>query len=400
VTRTKVGLVLCLAVTLLESNARSQERQSFQVLPKSVPQSVADAPGYAGYVGDEVCGSCHHDRFGTFQLTAHHRTSQLPNANSIAGPFAPPENTVKTIDPALSFRMEIRNGGFYETAIFGEPPHSKQHSEMIGIVVGSGKKGQTYLYWKGDELYELPISYWIELRRWVNSPGYLDGTANFDRPVIPRCVECHATYFDSLSPAPLQNRFDKTNFVLGISCERCHGPGAEHVKDQRSATGNATIVNPAKLSRERKMDTCAQCHGGLGESVAPAFSFRPGEPLANYIKLQPPAPCARVDVHGNQVALLEKSRCFQSSNLSCTTCHDEHEPERPAASYSNRCIECHQPEKCGMYKKLGSQISKNCIDCHMPIQQSNLIVSDLGGSQARAKVRNHWIKIYADSPGH
>jgi hypothetical protein len=53
-----------------------------------------------------------------------------------------------------------------------------------------------------------------------------------------------------------------------------------------------------------------------------------------------------------------------------------------------------------MYTKLGSQIAKNCIDCHMPVQKSNLIVSDVNGADTRAKVRNHWIKVYSDSPGH
>ena len=55
---------------------------------------------------------------------------------------------------------------------------------------------------------------------------------------------------------------------------------------------------------------------------------------------------------------------------------------------------CHQPEKCGMYAKLGSQIANNCIDCHMPVQKSNLIVSDVNGTDTRAKVRNHFNDIY------
>ena len=272
--------------------------------------------------------------------------------------------------------------------------------EAFGLVIGSGRKGQTYLYWKGDELFELPVSYWVELGRWVNSPGYLDGTANFDRPVIPRCVECHATYFEPLTPAPLGNRYDRTDFILGISCERCHGPGQGHVSRHRSSATTATtssaddIVNPAKRPRDRQIDVCAQCHGGLGEEIAPAFSFRPGESLDAFIKLQRLGPDSKVDVHGNQAALLEKSRCFQSSgSMTCSTCHDEHAPERTAANYSSRCLACHQPEKCGMYARLGSQIASDCINCHMPVQKSNLIVSDVNGTDMRAKVRNH-------SPGH
>jgi hypothetical protein len=410
VARIRVVFLLLLAITVRAADARPQQPPFSRAPDQTISPASASKWNAAGYVGDDVCGSCHQDKFGTFQPTAHHRTSQLPSAHSIAGKFTPPGNIMKTIDPGLSFRMDARDGSFYQTAVFGEPPHTKEHAEAFGLVIGSGRKGQTYLYWKGDQLFELPVSYWIELGRWINSPGYLDGTANFDRAVIPRCVECHASYFEPLTPAPLGNRYDQTDFVLGISCERCHGPGQEHVTLHRGAATAATvvmspaadgIVNPTKLSRDRQIAVCAQCHGGLGEEVAPAFSFKPGDSLDAFIKLQRPGPDAKVDVHGNQAALLERSRCFQSSGtMACTTCHDEHAPERPAASYSSRCLTCHQPEKCGMYKKMGPKIANNCIDCHMPVQKSNLIVSDVNGTDMRAQVRNHWIKVYRDPPEH
>ncbi|MGB2592585.1 MAG: multiheme c-type cytochrome [Candidatus Acidiferrum sp.] len=403
----RVGLSLALAVVLQTGCVWAQEKPSGATSRQdaSTSDATTEKPGHAGYVGDAACGACHRDKFETFQLTAHHRTSQLPSAASIDGKFTPPGNIMRTADPGLSFRMDARNGGFYQTAVFGEPPHAKEHSEEFGIVVGSGGKGQTYLYWRGDGLFQLPVSYWTQLGQWVNSPGYLDGTADFDRAVIPRCLECHATYFETLAPARLKNRYDRTNFVLGISCERCHGPGEEHVSQERSATAASSgdapaIANPGKLPRDRQMDVCAQCHAGAGDSIAPAFSFQPGESLANFISLQKPAADGKVDVHGNQVALLERSKCYQSSaNLTCATCHDEHAPERSAASYSSRCLTCHAAEKCGMFAKLGAKIAENCIDCHMPLQESNLIVSDVDGREVKARVRNHWIKIYGETSG-
>jgi hypothetical protein len=84
----------------------------------------------------------------------------------------------------------------------------------------------------------------------------------------------------------------------------------------------------------------------------------------------------------------------------CSTCHNEHAPERAAVSYSNRCLTCHEPAKCGMYSKLGLQIASNCIHCHMPVQQSKVIVSDVNGTDVKANVRNHWIKVYGESSGH
>jgi mono/diheme cytochrome c family protein len=71
-----------------------------------------------------------------------------------------------------------------------------------------------------------------------------------------------------------------------------------------------------------------------------------------------------------------------------------HAPERAAASYSEKCLQCHQDRDCGEYVKLGAKLRENCIDCHMPVQDSNLIVSDLVGEQVKARIRNHWIKVY------
>jgi hypothetical protein len=134
-------------------------------------------------------------------------------------------------------------------------------------VIVSGGKGQSDLFWNEDELFQLPVGYSTVLGQWINGPAYRDGTANFTRPIIPRCLECHAAYFKAFEPLPSGNRYDKTNFVLGISCESCHGPGREHVARYSSKTragSDPAIVNPAKLSQDRQFDVCSQCHGGQG----------------------------------------------------------------------------------------------------------------------------------------
>ena len=365
------------------------------------------------FAGDAACGSCHSAIANGYLRTAHHLTSQIPSENSVTGKFAPGSNTLRTYDPNLHFVMTAAKGGYYETAVFWQPPDEQEQTERIDLVIGSGQRGQTYLYWKGDRLFQLPVSFWAPLSEWVNSPGYTDGTADFTRPVVPRCLECHATHFTAIPSPPLNNRYRRDSGVLGISCERCHGPGREHVALVKSRLSNAQslpsnaapvmaapenlkIVNPVNLPRERQIEVCAQCHGGLGEERAPAFSYTPGQPLESFLHLLRPDPSAKVDVHGNQVALLERSRCFQnSSKITCNFCHDVHTTERAAASYSDRCLTCHKPENCGMYPKLGAEIANNCIDCHMPVQDSNAIVSNVGGKQVKMQIRSHWIKIYS-----
>ncbi len=305
---------------------------------------------------------------------------------------------MKTFNPELTFLMEARNGHFCQTAIWRRSGHTTKHTEQIDLVIGSATKGQTYLYWKQNGLFELPVSYWTQLHQWVNSPGYVDGSADFDRPVLPRCLECHTTYAQPINASPSENHYDRGSIVLGISCERCHGPGREHV-EMHSRTSESSIekriMPPVGLSRDRQIEICAQCHGGAGESVAPAFSFRPGEKLSDYIRLQPANATDRLDVHGNQTILLERSRCFQASpQMSCSTCHDVHRPERPAAEYSAQCLDCHRVDQCGIFAKVGKKIASNCIDCHMPVQPSNTLVLDADDKRLQANVRNHWIRVY------
>jgi Cytochrome c554 and c-prime len=396
-----VMMIVCLA-TLSSSSWAVAPQQTGTSDPSEANTSVNEkGPAErSGYLGDAACKECHQEIAETYAHTAHHLTSQLPNKDSILGKFTGGANILGTSDPDLHFRMEARESGFYETAVFWQPPDEKMRTERIDIVTGSGEKGQTYLYWKGNQLFQLPVSYWTELKGWINSPGFSEGVANFDRPIPPSCLECHATYFESIASEQAENYYKKTSFVLGISCERCHGPGRQHAENERlkfapASAGTHSIVNPSSLARDRQVEVCAQCHGGIGQPIAPAFSYVPGQQLENYIKLPRPDADARVDVHGNQVALMQRSRCYQNSQLMCATCHEVHSPEHPSASYSVKCLQCHKDRDCGEFVKLGAKIWENCVDCHMPVQDSNLIVADLKGKQVKARIRNHWIKVYA-----
>jgi hypothetical protein len=376
-----IGVVLgLLAVLNVFGQSNTQLRQ--------VPLPTRD-----NYIGDGACGSCHREKVETFHQTAHYLTSRLPDKDSILGKFTPDANAPKTSNPQLSFRMDEKENGFFQTAVQGIPPYTTERTERFGLVIGSGGKGQTYLFWKGDQLFQLPVSYWAELG-WVNSPGYRDGVANFDRPTIPRCLECHATYFESAPPPP--NRYSKAGFVVGITCEKCHGPGREHAQRESSrvsGSSDSAILNPAKFSRDGQMDLCAWCHAGAGVGIAKTFSYLPGEPLDKYLELPQPDPKAEVDVHGSQVELLEKSRCFRSSAMTCLTCHDVHTSQHDLAAFSQRCLSCHKPETV-MFPKVNHQVASDCIGCHMPKQPTNLIVFDWNGKKARPEVRSHWIKIY------
>ena len=406
-----LALTSCAAGIFGTQDKQTPPEQAEAQSPKAM--SKTGAPAQSGsvmkqkmiprseYVGDEVCGQCHKDKFDTYEKTAHHLTSQIANKDTIAGNFKPGSNTMATTNPNLTFRMDAKGDGFYQTAIWVEGSGTRTHTERLDLVTGSGAKGQTYLYWRDNQLFQLPVSYSTVLQRWINSPGYRDGTADFERAIIPRCLECHATYFESVFPDPELNMYDTKNFVLGISCERCHGPGRGHAEKYRSespAYAAGAIVNPAKLSPPRQTDVCVQCHGGQGDRfLLPAFSYVPGQPLDKYIDLGPVDSAKDVDVHGKQWKLLIKSRCYQmSANMNCSTCHDVHKKEPDLAVMSQNCLSCHKVEATATHKKEGEGIVENCIDCHMPKLESKVVDLDIDGKKVRPRFRSHWIKIYSE----
>jgi hypothetical protein len=416
-----VGVALCFSAA--SSGQQATDRTTGDAEGSGAAQQATAAGTYQerGYVGDSACKACHVSEFESYLTTRHHLDSTLPSAETIHGHFDLGRDTMASLDPGVSFRMTTKGGEFYESSLEGTPGHQKAQTEKMEVVIGSGKKGQSYLYWRGDELFELPVSYWTSLDRWVNSPGYVDGTADFGRAITPRCMECHASFIQELSGGSKTGfHYSKKSLATGISCERCHGAGAEHVRSKSASAGTVTSsaglsggaggtpitaaagkIPPLGFERDRQVEICAQCHGGIGKNLSPAFSFKPGEALAPHISLEL-NPLARVDVHGNQVALLEKSRCFQSSgSMTCSTCHNLHEPERTAASYSDKCLTCHQASACPTFSKMPTPAVTNCVDCHMPLQESNSLRVDLDNQQVPIKVRSHWIRVYpSQAPAH
>ena len=168
---------------------------------------------------DDACRSCHAAQVESFHKTAHFLTSSDtdPTHPSSAN-FAPGENILKTSNPNLSFHMDAK-GNFF-TANCGSPQHRALRE--IRLVIGSGDKGQTYLFWDEDQLFQLPVSYWKDwLGKQPRLPRWLRGLRAPNHPPLPGMPR---DLFRSTAAAR-SNRYNTTGYSLGIQCEKCHGPG-------------------------------------------------------------------------------------------------------------------------------------------------------------------------------
>lgn len=359
-------------------------------------------PELQGFVRPEVCGECHADKFDSHARTAHFRTSREASPDTVLGQFTGPDSRLSTRDPNLYFEMTTDGDRLVQRAVVQHGGRRYEHTEPFDIVIGSGNHGQTHLYWHGDELFQLPISYFSESGGWVNSPGlYRDGTADFARGISRRCLECHATYFapDSNSAA----RYDRENYLLGVTCVRCHGHGWAHVQYHRTHPAEKTaryIVHPGKLPRDRANEVCAQCHSGAGQLLAPAFSYQPGEPLDQHLRMESGVLDPRNDdPHAaNQLDRLRKSRCYQvSESLKCADCHNPHQVERGDLKlFAERCRKCHQTDDCKLAAELGEQIQDRCVECHMPSRRDVEGVMQTTQGDLLPLLRDHFIKVWPE----
>ena len=351
-----------------------------------------------GFVGPESCKECHSANYEGFIQTAHYKTSALAKSSSILGSFNAGENLMETKQPGLSYELESSDGDFFQKLLIEKNGTTYEHKCRFDIVTGSGNVGQTYLYWQDEFLFQLPVSWIAEGDRWINSPNYSDGFANFARPVVEKCLACHATSVEfAQKRSNLINRDHK--MILGVTCERCHGPAESHVKFHREnpdADEAKFIVHPNDLPRERMNDVCSQCHAG-GQSLVlqSPFTFRPGDDLSDFKRFRPDSDTVGGVHTANQFPRLVKSKCYlESDTMNCATCHNPHQNEHGNIQlFSDRCMKCHEMEDCGKFEQLGERISTNCIDCHMPKEEDTNIEIQTTDAVVFPKVRDHHIRV-------
>lgn len=354
------------------------------------------------FAGSATCKSCHPLICENHLLTAHYLTSRPATVETVKGSFDLTRNTL-VMNDRLKVVMERTSDGLFQS---GFVDGMKLNSRPMDIVIGSGRKGQTYLYWQDKKLFQLPVSYYPPLGEWCNSPGYPTDQILFNRPIPARCVECHGTYFRSEKVNGGGEIFDPSQVMLGVACERCHGPAADHVKFHEKhpkETEGKYIVNPARLSRQQKLDNCALCHSGLRKNIKPSFSFVSGDTLDHYsLPDYNVDEAAALDVHGNQYGLLTASRCFRKSNMDCSSCHDVHVKEtNDMKLFSQRCMTCHNAANhnvCTQSQLSARRMQENCIECHMPALPSSKVLFNLT-DQSKAipdLVRTHRIAVYPE----
>ena len=367
------------------------------VSPSVSPRKMVVNPGY---VGPQACAECHAHRVAEFSLTNHFRACREPQVEQMPAGFAPGNGHVSSRIPELRFEMGQTERDFFQTAILSTPSGDQRTTSRIDLAYGFPPTDEVYFSWRNGRLYELPVAWLHPQNQWGVSSFDPNGGGDFSRPLTPRCLECHNTWLEH-TPGTL-NEYRRDSAILGVTCERCHGPGREHVthhRDHRDERTAHAILHPATLSRKRKMDLCAQCHSNAIKHRGPAFNYRPGEQLEDCYKTVA-SRHPEEDHVANQTKYLQQSRCFQQSEtLTCISCHDPHKPHgvaERADSHVHSCLSCHRPAECGERSRLPEAVQNDCIGCHMPARNKIQVYFDTASDAFVAPVKSyeHRIAIY------
>jgi predicted CXXCH cytochrome family protein len=333
---------------------------------------------------DAVCASCHQDIYNQYRHSAMAQGSGPAAEGFLAADFFHEESNIH-------YRISSRNGRVYlsyeRRAGLKEAPLNGE--EELLYYLGSGKRGRTFLFQREGYWFEIPINWYAKKGIWDMAPNYQQTREMpLTLPVDSSCLHCHASGVQPSLPQA-RNRYASVPFLYGgVTCEGCHGDASQHVAQH----GHGPILNPDKLSANKRDSVCLQCHleaevlvNRRGRTL---FDFKPGDEISDDVVHF---------VHRNTVgaggratsqweALLQ-SACKRASGdrLTCTTCHDPHRSIPAAESvayYRNKCLACHTGAK---FSTDHHPEQQDCAACHMPTSNTRDI--------AHEQVTDHRIQV-------
>jgi predicted CXXCH cytochrome family protein len=334
--------------------------RSFHPRTSEQKSSETAAAPSAHYTGSQACQKCHSEIYNRWEKT--------PMANVIRDPREHPD----AILPDLNTNKIA--------------PFTK---EQVAFVYGTKWK-QRYFTKIGDDYFPLPVQWDVGNKIWrpyhVADTGADWWTAfypsdNMQRPTGPTCDGCHSVNYDIHT---------KQVAEWNVGCERCHGPGSEHV----SHPTRDNILNPAQMDDVASNDTCIQCHSQgrplteqiEGRAYDWPVGYHVGLHLADYWKLEDHTLGQTTFTHfadGTAHKNRMQGNDFVQSvmykhGVTCASCHDVHGTENYAQlrkPVDKLCLDCHGPASPNgphtatleghTHHKDGSSGSQ-CVACHMP----------------------------------
>lgn len=372
-----------------------------------------------GFVGAATCRECHAEQHASWSRTFHSTMTREASPESVVGAFDGREVRYG----GQTARPFARDGRFYIEL----PNGADKRVAEVALAVGSRRYQQYFereARGSGFAFMRLPILWHIEQGRWLHLNGVFLGPDDDDWNLHraewnTNCILCHNTAPQPRRETPKDRQelarpeFHSKVADLGIACESCHGPAAQHVAVRRAerdsaASGGAKvvvepsadpIVDPRDLDPLRSIGVCAQCHGQRlprpltrgREWMVGGPTYRAGDSLGDHVEfIHRDTP-----VHGNvspdlfearfwpdgtprltayEAQGLVASECFTRGGLTCLDCHTMHSGDvrgqlEPRKRTNQACTGCHAKiaaDVTGHTHHAADSPGSACMDCHMP----------------------------------
>jgi len=346
------------------------------MLAALVLSAAAAAGADPPFVGAQACSGCHAQQAKLHAESAHARSLSRPNNHRLAEALGAAPMPVR--DGRFRFTVAAQDGALVIQASDADGDAAERLP--VHWAFGAGDQAVTLVSQLDEDAYiEHHWSYYSAPDAYAVTPGHQGVEADdlgqamgvryrtfSPRSEIMRCFRCHST-----GPLALSESFGIQPAELGVRCESCHGPGAEHVQAV-SATdlvaARKAIENPGRLTQPELIARCGSCHRPPSEDPAEIDYRDPWN-----VRHQP--------------VYLTQSACFQQSpTLTCMTCHDPHDRVQRNApdAYRERCMSCHATEPSKPAARCGDLSAADCASCHMPKVRPH----------EHLAFTNHWIGVF------
>ncbi|MCH2084860.1 MAG: tetratricopeptide repeat protein [Saprospiraceae bacterium] len=349
-------------------------------IPLNQPNTYLNLQDSVVYVGMQTCRSCHDNIHQTFIHTGMGRSfdhATLEKSDATYGKHA------LVYDEKSNFYYRpyfAQDSLFIDEFRLDGKDTVHLRTEKISYIVGSGQHTNSHILDINGYIYQAPITYYTQEKRWDMAPGFrVKKNERFARFLTTECLTCHNHF-----PEHIEGSINKySEMPTGIECERCHGPGEIHVREKLA--GNIvdtsqfidyTIVNPRDLSRDLQMDLCQRCHlQGIAvlEDDKTFYDFKPGMKLKDVFNVFLPRYTNSHEkfIMASQADRMRLSKCYQLSDMTCITCHNPHVSIEATgiAQYNKACENCHQGNNnavCSLAEAERIAEGNDCSACHMP----------------------------------
>jgi hypothetical protein len=310
------------------------------------------------FVGTDACAVCHKEKVEQQQKTPMAHAAWKASDTAVLRSKAAMSNSTAPFETEV---RRDRKGSTYTVARGGDA--------MTGQILwsmGDATMGQTFVLQSGGSLYESQLSYFKAIDGLDLTPGHTRSSPrdlehafglSQSAETAEQCFGCHTT------ASTVRGRFDEARATPGVTCEACHGPGAQHVKamqDKQDEVGKGAMLDPRTFGPVKLVDYCGACHRAPLDVIA-AKDFLPIN-----VRFQP--------------YRLSKSRCWSrpDQRITCIACHNPHEDlVRDTSFYDAKCVACHASRQddsaqategsAAVDKPAVCKVStRNCVSCHMP----------------------------------